>query len=100
MRRRTPALPTNVSRGSRNSINCADVGVIQCGSGACFAAEALQRLRILVEFIGKKFEGDTAAKLEIFGGVDHAHAAAAEFFKNAVVREGLAGHGEDCCCAK
>ena len=83
-----------------NLVNGADVGVIQRGSGTRFAAEALQRLRVLVEFFREKFERHTAAKLEIFGGVDHTHAAAPELFQNAVMRESLADHYKECRCAK
>ena len=83
-----------------NLVNGADVGVIQRGSGTCFAAEALQRLRVLVEFFREKFERHTAAKLEIFGGVEHTHAAAPELFQNAVMRESLADHYKECRCAK
>jgi hypothetical protein len=84
----------------RDVVNGADVGVIQGGSGAGFAAEALQSLRILVEFFREEFESDLAAELEIFGGVDDAHSASAEFFKNAIVRDGVAGHEVNGCCAK
>ena len=83
-----------------NVVNRADVGMIQGGGGAGFAAEALEGLRILAQLLREEFEGDAAAQLEVFGGVDDAHAAATELFKNAVVSEGLAGHWLDCRCAK
>ncbi len=36
-------------------VDGADIGMIQGGSGAGFAPEALQSLRILVQLIGQKF---------------------------------------------
>ena len=42
---------------------------------------------------GKKFQGDEAAELGVFGFVDHTHAAATEQFEDAVMRDGLADHG-------
>jgi hypothetical protein len=75
-----------------NFVNGTDVRMIQRRSSTRLAAEALERLRILVERFGKKFEGDAAAELQIFGGIDHTHATTAEPFKNFVMRNGLAGH--------
>ena len=47
--------------------------------------------------VWKKFEGDVAAELQIFGFVDHSHAAAADFSKDAVMGNRLPhGLGGDC----
>ena len=73
-------------------VNGADVRVVQRGSGARFPAKTLQRLRILGHIIGQKFQGDKSAKHRVFRLIDDAHAAAAEFFDNAIVRDGLADH--------
>jgi hypothetical protein len=43
------------------------------------------------EFVGQKFQGDVAAEFEIFGFIDHAHAAASDFADDAVVRNNLPG---------
>ena len=40
----------------------------------------------------KFIEGDEAAQFDVFSLVDHAHASAAKFLDNAVVRDGLADH--------
>ena len=74
-------------------VDGADVGVIECGSGFGFPFEAVEGLGVFGEFVGEKFEGDEAAELEVFGFVDHTHAAAAEFFGDAVVGDGLINHG-------
>jgi hypothetical protein len=51
-------------------------------------------LRIFSNIIRQELEGDEAMQPGILGLVDHAHAAAAEFLDNAIVRDGLADHGE------
>jgi hypothetical protein len=46
-------------------------------------------LRIFGDVVRQKFEGYEPAELEVFGLVDDAHASAAEFLEDAVVRNGL-----------
>ena len=74
-------------------VDSADIGVVECGGGFGFAFEAGEGLGVFGEFVREEFKGHEAAELEVFGFVDHAHAAAAEFFGNAVVRDGLTDHG-------
>ena len=73
-------------------IDGADVGMVQRGGGAGFAAEAFERLWVVATVVRKELQGDEATELGVFGFVDHAHPAAAELFDNAVVRDGLADH--------
>ena len=40
--------------------------------------------------VGEEFQGDVAAEAGVFGLVDHAHAAAAEFFEDGVMGDGVA----------
>jgi hypothetical protein len=47
--------------------------------------------------IGKKFQSDEAAKFGIFGFVNNAHAAAAQLFEDAVMRNGLPTAGVGIC---
>jgi hypothetical protein len=56
------------------------------------SAETRQRLRIAPDFVGKKFQRDKAMQPRVFGFVDDAHPAAAEFLDDAVMRNGLADH--------
>jgi hypothetical protein len=49
-------------------------------------------LRIFGDLVGQKLESDEAAELDVFGLVDHTHAAAAEFLDDTIVRDGLADH--------
>ena len=66
--------------------------MIQRGGGARFAAESLDRLRVLGNVVGQKFQGYTAAQAGVFGLVDHAHSAAAQFFQDAIVRNRAANN--------
>src|SRR5260370_37594602 len=75
-----------------NLMDGADIGMIKGGSGAGFAAETLQCLRILRDIVGEKLKRDKSAERDIFGLVNHAHAAAAEFLDDAVVRDGAPDH--------
>ena len=80
---------------SADFVDGADVGMVQGGSGAGFAAEALQSLRVLGDVVGKEFQSNEPAEVGVFGFVDDAHAAAAEFLNDAVMGDGLADHEED-----
>jgi hypothetical protein len=75
-----------------NFVDGADVGMVQGRSGASFPLKTIKGLTILGEFFRKKFEGDEASELDVLGAVDDAHAAAAQLFDDAVVRDGLADH--------
>jgi hypothetical protein len=67
--------------------------VVQSRSGASFAAETLESVRVTDQIIGEEFESDEAAEIRVFGLVDDAHAAAAQLFNDAVVRNGFADQG-------
>jgi len=68
-------------------VNGANVGMIQRRGRARFAAKSLDGLNVLRNVVRKELEGNTAAKAGVLGFVDHAHAAATEFFKDAVMRD-------------
>ena len=74
-------------------VNGADAGMVQQGSGAGLALEALHGLAVAGEIVGEKLYGDVAAQAGVFGFVDHAHPAAAQFAQNAVMGDRLADHG-------
>src|SRR5262249_27856657 len=71
-------------------VNGADVGVIQRGRRTAFPTEAFKRLRGFAKVVGKKFQGNSAAKFGVLGLVNHTHSAATKLFDDAVVRDGLA----------
>ena len=75
-------------------VNGADVGMVESRGRLGFALEAAQGLRIFGDIVGQELEGDEAAEFEVFGLVDDTHAATAEFFDDAVMRDGLADQVE------
>ena len=77
---------------SSDVVDRADIGMIQRRCRLRLALKTAQSLGILGNVIGQKLERDKALEPSVFGLEHHAHAAAAEFFKNAVVRDGLISH--------
>src|ERR1700678_237478 len=75
-----------------NIVDRADVRVVQGGRSLGLALKAGKRLRISGNFLRQKFEGDETMQPGVFGSVNHAHAATAELFYDAVVRDGLTDH--------
>src|ERR1700724_1624752 len=69
-----------------------DVGMIQGRRGTSLPAETFERMRVSGNIFRQELQGDEATKLRVPGLVNHAHAATAELFNNAVVRDGLADH--------
>ena len=58
-------------------VNGADVGMVERGSGAGFALEALEGLAIVGESFREKLQCDMTAETEVFGFEYFAHAAGA-----------------------
>ena len=73
-------------------IDGADVGMVERGRGLGFALKTGERLRIAGDIVGKKFQGDETVKANVLGFIDDSHAATAELFGDAVVRDSLANH--------
>ena len=73
-------------------VDGADVGMIQGRRRAGFAPEAFQGLRVVREFVGKKFQGNETPELGVFSFVNHAHPATAQLVHDAIVRDGLSDH--------
>ena len=76
------------------SVNRADVGVIESRSCLGLPLESLQVLSVLGEFFRQELQGDGALELGVLGLVHHAHTATTQLLQDAVVRNGLANHGE------
>ena len=74
-------------------VDDADIRMVQRGGGARLAPKSLQSVRVAREFVGQEFQSDVPPQIEIFGLVNDAHAAAAQFAQNCVMREGLTDHG-------
>src|SRR5271166_2083042 len=77
-----------------NFVDGADVGVVQGGCCPGLAAETFRSLRVLRDFIREELECDETAKLDVFGLVNHTHAAA-ELLDDAIVRDDLSDHWEE-----
>jgi hypothetical protein len=64
--------------------------MVQGGGSSGLAAKTLEGLRVAGHLLGQELQGDKTAQVGVFGLVNDAHAAAAELFDDAVVRDGLA----------
>ena len=72
------------------------------GSALCFIFQIprhfrpVQQLvdprRLFQRLIGQEFQRNEAAKLDVFGFVDYAHAATTKLFDHSIVRDGLSDH--------
>ncbi len=70
-------------------VDGADVGMIEGGGGLGFALEAGESLRVFGDVVGEELERDETVQADVFSFVNDTHAAAAEFFDDAVVGDGL-----------
>ena len=70
-------------------VNRADIGVVKRRGGLCFALKSAQNHGIAGHVVRQKFQRDKAVQASVFGLVDNTHSAAAELFRDAVVRKGL-----------
>ena len=62
-----------------------NIGVIESRRGSRLPAETFQSLRIAGQVLGQKFQCHKAAKLSVFGLVNHTHPTAAQLPYNAVM---------------
>src|SRR5271169_166902 len=72
-----------------NLIDCADVLVVQGGRSFGLPLKAAEGLRVVREVVGKKLQGNVAAKLDIFRLIHHSHSAAANFVEDPVMGNSL-----------
>ncbi len=76
-------------------VNCADVRMIQGAGGPRFALKAFDRMSVLGKLFREEFQGDVAAKFNIFRLVHHSHAASAQFVHDAVMGNGPPNHRKE-----
>jgi hypothetical protein len=74
--------------------------MIQSRSGAGLTPEAFERLGVGSQVFRQEFKCNVPPEGEVLGFIHDAHAATAEFPKDAVVREGLADEGVGSCYAR
>ena len=72
-------------------VDRADVGMIERRGGSRLTAETFQRLRIVAQIFRQELQRDSAAQLQVFRPVNHAHAAAANDVQHSIVRNRPAG---------
>jgi hypothetical protein len=80
------------STGSGLPSDGANVRMIESGSGAGFAQEAVERLLILGGIRRQELERDVAVEDRVPGRINDAHASASQAFHDAIVRNGLTDH--------
>jgi hypothetical protein len=74
-------------------VNRANVGMIQRGRRLRLAAKPFERHLISAQIFRQEFQRNKSVKPRVFGFVDNAHAAAAQLFHDAVMRNGAAYEG-------
>ena len=73
-------------------VDGANAGMVEGGCGACFATEAVERLRLLRQLFRKEFQRHRAFEAAILSFEHDAHAASAELLYDTVVRDRLTNH--------
>src|SRR5580698_3801503 len=71
-------------------VDCANVGMVQCGRSLRLSLKTRQRVRIACESRWEKFQRDESLEARVFCFVDHAHSASADLLDDAVVRDSAA----------
>ena len=76
-----------------DSVNRADVGMVECRGGARLLLEALQRVGVLLEILGQELKGHVAGELGVLSFIHHPHATGAQFFHDRVVKNAFPNQG-------
>jgi len=79
-----------------NVVDGADIRVVERRCRFGLAPKSLQRLRISGQYFGQEFERDESLQARVLRLVHHPHAAAAELFYDAVVRDRPPDHRREC----
>src|SRR5215469_9323113 len=77
-------------------VNRAYVGMVERRSSLSLSPETAKCLRVMSNVLREEFEGDEAMQTVVFGLVHHAHAAAAEFTNDPIMRDRAVDHFEGC----
>jgi hypothetical protein len=72
----------------------ADIGMVEGRSRLSLTLKPGQRLRVPGHLIRQELQGNKTMESSVLGLVDHTHPATAQLLNDAVVRDGLADHGE------
>ena len=71
------------------TVDLSDVRVVERGQNMGLTLEAGQSFGVAGQVIGQDLNGDLAIQFRVAGPVHHAHPAAAEFFQDLVMGDGL-----------
>jgi len=74
-------------------VDRADIGMVESRGRLRLPLETGQGLGVLCDGVGQKLQSDKPVQVYVLGLVHHTHAATAQLFDYAVVRDGLADHG-------
>src|SRR5208282_4528393 len=75
-------------------VDGADARMVQLGSGAGFAHEAVEQLAVVDHLRGNELEGDVTGQARVLRLIHHAHASTTEFSNDVIVGDCLADHSE------
>src|SRR5215203_4833519 len=74
-------------------VNGANIRMVQSRRRTCLSLEPFNRLWIVLESWGEKFQCDGALQPGVFRLVHDAHAALSKLLAHNIMRDGLADHG-------
>src|SRR4029079_13499757 len=86
------AFPAVGTGDALQSIDRADVGMVEGAGSARLTTEALEHVRIGAHLGGEELDGYHASEVQVLGSVDDAHTAATYFSGDAVMSDGLSDH--------
>jgi len=73
-------------------IDRANARMVESGCGSRLAPQSLERLRLLCQCFGEKFQGYGPVQPAIVGFVYDTHPSGAELLYDAIMRDGLTNH--------
>jgi hypothetical protein len=91
-----PVLSLSLARATYTRIDRADIGVVEGRSSLSLSLEAGQRLWVFGYVIRQKLQRDKIGAGLRPRFVDDAHPATAQLLDDAVVRDGVANHPQEC----
>lgn len=74
-----------------NLVDNSDVRMFDRRGRLCFLDEAAPPIAVVRQVVGQDLERDVTIEARVGGAIDHAHAAAADFFGNPIMAERAAG---------
>jgi hypothetical protein len=79
-----------------DGVDGAYIRMIKRRGSPSFPAKTFEGLGIASDFFGQELQGHKATETCVLGLVDNPHTTATEFLRDAVVRDGLTDHAQEC----